>query len=286
MSDCPQASPLFADERGLQSGGLTARVLFESLIHAPILIDDLPESKVFDRSSLTLPDPFPGLNFHQKLGHLCEESLALLLAHHPEYDLLETRLPVRRDRHHTIGELDFLLQKKDDDTLVHLELAAKFYLAVETETGLTLPGPDTRDDYFKKLARLRDHQLVLTSKYRDALPDTYRNRTIVPRHLVLGALFDHIDGTDLAQPEAVHPQARRGRWLTIGELPSHFEATTLRLIPKPLWPVPPDLLEGLDLPAFSPPDFVDRCLMVLAPCGTSLFVTPSGYPNHQGVGMR
>lgn len=265
---------------------LFAQAIFESLIHAPTLIGELPESQVFDRSHLTLPDPLPPLNLSQKLGHLYEQALALLFTHHSNYDLLETNLPLRHDRHHTIGELDFLLRKKKHDTLIHLELATKFYLAVETDVGLVLPGPDARDHYFKKLARLREHQLTLTSRHRKHLPEAYHQTDILPSHLVLGALFDHIDSEHLAQPEAIHPQARRGRWLTLEELPTHFEATTLRLIPKLLWPVPPDLLLGIKLEPFSPPSLADRCLMALTTCGTSLFVTPPGYPHHQGTGIR
>ena len=275
-----------AGKQGPNSSELLGKAIFESLIRSPLLLGDLPESRVFDRHSLTLPDPLPPLNLHQKLGHLCEQALAHLLERSSDFDLLETSLPVRKDRHHTLGELDFLLREKKNGSLIHLELATKFYLAVPTKAGLTLPGPDARDDYFKKLSRLRNHQLTLATRHRESLPEAYREHEILPRHLVLGALFDHINAREPSLPEAIHPQARRGRWLTIMELPSHFDTTTLLLIPKPLWPVPPDLLGDLDLPAFSPNNLVDRCQMILAPCGTTLFVTPPGYPNHQGAGMR
>lgn len=264
-----------------------AEAIFKSLLQAPILIGTLPESSVFDRSPLVFPDPVPELNFHQKLGHLCEEALAGLLHSSPGYQVLETNLPVRRNQHDTLGELDFLLLETNRKEIIHLELATKYYLAVQTDQGMIFPGPDARDHYHKKLNRLRQHQLTLAQRHREHLPEIYRHRKIVSQHLVLGILFDHASTTSLSEPEYLDHGARRGRWIEISNLRDHFDGDTpLLTIPKPLWLATPALLQEIDLETFSPIDPFHRCQMVLAPSGIPYFVTPDGYPNHQGAGIR
>lgn len=126
---------------------------------SPLLVGDLPEAKCFCRSILRRPEVLPDLNLRQKLGHLFEDALASLLVASHKVDLLHQNLQLRDENRTTVGEMDFLIRHRSNSALVHLELATKFYLAVETPSGITLPGPDARDNYFRKLARLRDHQL-------------------------------------------------------------------------------------------------------------------------------
>lgn len=284
-STCTFWGPL--DEPESEISLLVRNAIFEGLIHAPILVGNLPESAVFDREPLHLPHPVPPLNFQQKLGHLYEEAFATLLRFCPNYNLLEANLPVRRDQHNTVGELDFLLRERGREKMVHLELAIKFYLAVDTDQGPVFPGPDARDHYMKKIARLREHQLTLTQRHREHLPTHYQDTEIVTRHLVLGTLFDHICAPTPSKPEFLSQQARRGQWLEVGDLRKHFDKRTpLRVIPKPLWGVPSDFLGDLNLEPFSPPPTLERCQMVLTPDHDALFVTPNRYPNHQGAGIR
>jgi hypothetical protein len=264
-----------------ESSLLARRAIFEALIEGPLLLDQLPESGVFDRYSLQLPDPLPDLNFRQKLGHLYEEALACLLENSDRFDLLGRNLQLQIDRHQTVGELDFLLRDLKTGQLIHLELATKFYLAVETEGGLALPGPDARDNYFKKLDRLRFHQLTLASRYRHLIPAPGKEEPIVSKHLVLGLLFDHVDSTSPVQPEFVSAEARHGRWLTIDELPMVYSPETeLRIIPKPLWPASVESLTHLPLETFDRTKPLDRCVMVATPDHLPLFITPSNYPDH------
>jgi len=97
-----------------------------SLLEGPLLVGDLPEARVFSRKNWLPRVPKTALNLEQKLGHLYEDALALVLGE----DLLEQNLQLRKDIHTTVGELDFLLCSKNDGPLIHLELATKFYLAV------------------------------------------------------------------------------------------------------------------------------------------------------------
>lgn len=258
----------------------TSHGILQSLVHGPLLVGDLPEAPVFPRTGLTLPGKIPFLKLEQKLGHLYEDALGVVLEASAQFELLAQNLPLRTDVHTTVGELDFLVRDLECDQLIHLELATKFYLAVETEDGLELPGPDARDNYFRKLHRLRSHQLRLTSNYRACLPEAFRDESIVTRQLVYGCLFDHIHPTTPAVPEFSDPGCRRGRWLSVDECADHFPSkTVLHVIPKALWPVPLEFLNEAALERWVPSVTMDRCVMVrvdgdLVPH----FVAPSGYP--------
>ncbi len=255
-------------------------LLLQSLITGPLLVGDLPEAPTFPHQNLTLPASFPDLNLQQKLGHLYEDALALLLKSSPSYALLAQNLQIQTDIHTTVGELDFLLRDLITGQLIHLELATKFYLAVDTESGLALPGPDARDNYFRKLARLRSHQLQLTRLFKDHFPEEFRHEPIVTQQLIYGCLFDHLHATTPASPDFLNPRCRRGKWLTIDQLPHHFPShTTFQHIPKNLWPVPFELLESTLLESWSPPPTLDRCLMIKATGHPSpYFITPPNYP--------
>ncbi len=263
----------------------TTHAILESLVNAPLLVGDLPEATTFPHHELSVPTKFPQLNFEQKLGHLYEDALAILLEASADYQLLARNLQIRTDVNTTVGELDFLLRDLGNGELVHLELATKFYLAVETAAGLTLPGPDPRDNYFKKLNHLRDHQLTLTKKYRSSLPEDFRHEPITCQQLIYGCLFDPIRAPALAAPNFVSPDCRRGRWLTIDDCGEHFPPDTqFQIIPKPLWPVPLEFITDIPLASWNPQTVVDRCLMLRVDDEPSpYFISPLGYPNQINI---
>lgn len=254
--------------------------LIQSLLQGPLLLQDLPEAKTLELSSLQLPARLPKLNAAQKLGHLYEDALAVLLETSPRYDLLEESLQIQKDVHTTVGELDFLIRDRMNDELIHLELATKFYLAVGSPEGITLPGPDARDNYHKKLKRLREHQLTLTQAYRHCLPECYRHEPVATRQLVYGCLFDHIQANEQATPELANPHCRRGLWLHDSECLDYFpQHSQFQIIPKPLWPVPLEFLTGIELERWAPAQSISRCIMVRYNDEPSpYFIAPAGYP--------
>ncbi|MDA7881343.1 DUF1853 family protein [Akkermansiaceae bacterium] len=253
--------------------------LLRSLLEGPLLINDLPEASSLPRSHLALPKTTLPLNLQQKLGHLYEDALSILLQGSPSLELLDKNLQIRKDIHTTVGELDFLLREKATETLIHLELATKFYLAVDTPTGLALPGPDARDNYFRKLSRLREHQLTLPSRFRDYLPEAYRNEPIQTQQLIYGCLFDHINADQPARPEFINPNCRRGSWLHEHEVSNYFpRSTTFHLIPKFLWPVPFEFLDKIPLNPWLPGESLDYCVMIRATDDPiPYFIAPDSY---------
>ncbi len=260
-----------------------SQVLLQSFLEGPLLATDLPEAATFPFRKLSLPDPATELNPNQKLGHLCEDAFAALLDSSTDYELLAKNLQIQTDIHTTVGELDFLIRDLETGHLIHLELATKFYLAVEAKDGLTLPGPDARDNFFKKLKHLCNHQLKLTQQHPTALPEEYQNLSIVPKQLIYGCLFDHFLATRQTETEFINPDCRRGYWLNVEECADHFPRDThFQIIPKHLWPVPLTLLKDLSLDPWTPNTPINRCLMLrIDDQPIPYFITPSDWPTFQ-----
>jgi hypothetical protein len=265
---------------GCLSSEDVSQVLFQSLIEAPALVEDLPEGAVFASEFLGMPPREAAINLQQKLGYLYEDALAMMLEATPQYDLLERGIQLRKEAGHTLGELDFLVRDLASARLIHLELAVKFYLAVETESGFLLPGPDARDNYFRKLEKMRSHQLMLVQKYRELLPERFREQEIVVKQLVHGCIFDHVNASRPVEAEFLNPNGRRGKWLHAYECAGHFgKDSLLEVIPKSLWPVPLDILAGLELEKWELDENMNRCEMIRAHgCDFPYFIAPNGYP--------
>ena len=257
-----------------------SKALLRSLAEGPLLLDDLPEGSAFPCHSLKTPEGVVTLNVQQKLGHLYEDALDILLGSTPRYDPLARGVQIRKEAGHTLGELDFLVRDLAAGQLIHLELAVKFYLAVETDNGFLLPGPDARDNFFRKLEKMRAHHLVLVEKYRDLLPEEFRGEDIVVQQLVQGCIFDRVNAGRLVEAEFLNPHGRRGKWLHAQECAGYFgKAARLEIIPKPLWPVPLEILVGMELETWKPQEDVDRCVMVRADAANHpYFIAPNRYP--------
>ena len=257
-----------------------ADALVQSLLISPLLVGDLPNAARFDRALLDAPGLVVGeLNFDQKLGHLYEDAMASLLVSSPRVELVEKNLQLQRGKHSTVGELDFLIRAADG-LLIHLELATKFYLAVKLGDEVSYPGPDSRDNYDRKIDRLLSHQLTLVKRYKDCLPLEYRDSDIVVRQLIYGCLFDHVSEADLSRPRFCNRDCRRGKWLHRSELAEWFSGETVfEFVPKSLWPVPFNLLEGLALERWDPAAPVERCQMIrVAGQDGAFFVAPDEFP--------
>ena len=257
----------------------TSDAIFQSLLASPLLVGDLPNVARLSRNGLVAPAVSARLNFDQKLGHLYEDALAAVFESSPDIELVEQNLQIQKNIHSTVGELDFLIRDADG-TLTHLELATKFYLAVKTEHGITFPGPDSSDNYDRKIERLLSHQLTLTERHKANLPPAYCNENIMVKQLIYGCLFDHINEAKLSVPEFINPECRRGKWLHYAELADHFSNDSqFDLIPKHLWPVPIEFLNKIPLSKWQPNMFVDRCVMLrINGHDCPYFVAPDEYP--------
>ncbi|MEN8862214.1 MAG: DUF1853 family protein [Lentimonas sp.] len=216
------------------------KALLESLRSAPLLIGDLPEAPCFDRSLVAGPPLNAELNFNQKLGHLYEDALEALLDASDQVELLASSLQVFDPDGRTLGELDFLLHETAGGQRIHLELAVKFYLAVERDGEWQFPGPDPRDNWQRKLERMRSHQFVLsqTPAAKMLLRERFGIESFAVRQLIYGCLFYPMSSEARPLPEAVAADCRIGRWLYVSEWENYFpDVEFVLIVPKPMWPV-------------------------------------------------
>ncbi|MGJ8637897.1 MAG: DUF1853 family protein [Opitutaceae bacterium] len=216
------------------------KFLLNSLCNAPLLVDDLPLVGVFERSLFGCPDATVELNFDQKLGHLYEDALALLLDSSGSINLLARNLQVVNQDGRTLGELDYLLEDRLLQRTIHLELAVKFYLAIEVDGEWRFPGPDPRDNWARKLERMCTHQFRLceSPEARSLLKKSFGVDAVVVQQLIYGRLFYPINSESRPLPNAIASTCRRGLWLYQHEWDRYFsDVEFVYLIPKPLWAV-------------------------------------------------
>ncbi|ANI21702.1 hypothetical protein AB870_21390 [Pandoraea faecigallinarum] len=165
-----------------------------------------------------------------RLGRYAEQLLHFALLHSPRFDLIAAGLQVRdvRRGNMTLGECDFLLERRADRRLLHWELAVKLYLFVPPEVPSSPSsvlderaiqfhwlGPNLADSLADKVARLLGHQLRLTSldAARSALPAP---GPWLPQVYLKGWLF-HPLGQRGTLPQVASEAHGRGWWATLDE---------------------------------------------------------------------
>ena len=217
--------------------------LLNSLSISPLLIGNLPNADSFDRSLFQKASTAKELNLHQKLGHLYEQALGLMLDLSANTQIIGQNIQIYDAHKKTLGELDFIVHDLLLDRYIHLELGVKFYLAYKAENEWFFPGPNDRDNWPKKLARLQDHQLTLTKipEAHQLLRNSFNIKDITTQQLIYGCLFVPINHQG-PEPklEFMAKEARIAKWLYAEQWQDYLSDHELvYVIPKMLWPVIP-----------------------------------------------
>lgn len=178
-------------------------------------------------SDMALPAPF-------RLGRYAEQLMTIALRQLPGHQLLASQLPLRTGGI-SQGEFDYLLQPPAPAPLLHIELAVKVYLAVETAHGMRYVGPGLRDAFDLKLQHLCHHQLRLADSPagRKALADF---GPVQPMAWVRGWVF-YYQPTDVARARPTLAAGHlHGWWRRWGEaLPSCRPDSRWAALPKARW---------------------------------------------------
>lgn len=173
-----------------------------------------------------------------RLGRYAEQLLHFALLNSPSLELLAAGLQVRdvRRGNMTLGECDFLLERRADRQLLHWELAVKLYLFVppagpiaqvppldERSLQFHWLGPNLADSLADKVARLLGHQLRLTTfeAVRSALPAA---GPWLPQVYLKGWLF-HPLTQPATLPQVAAETHGRGWWATLDEWWVQAQAT-------------------------------------------------------------
>jgi len=175
-----------------------------------------------DRDPDTLQQHLAALG-DKRLGARFEAAWSYFFTHHPRYELLAQNWPVHQ-RGRTLGALDFLFRDTHLGTVIHAEMAIKFYLYKAGHTGPELArwiGPNPDDSLHLKLQHLASHQLALSDRSETRQQLTQAALPVPDRKAVLvkGWLF-HPLGQLIDTPAPVNADHPRGEWLTQCELPA------------------------------------------------------------------
>lgn len=263
-----------------------SRALLASLRDAPLLVGNLPEATSLDRALLGEPNARDCLNENQKLGHLYEDALRLLLNASDRLELLADHVQVFDSDQITLGEMDYILRDVRTQQLIQLELSVKFYLGVPTVEGWEFPGPDPHDNWQRKLQRMRTHQLSLSRRpeAQALLRERWGSDTVDVRQLIYGCLFYPMGAADCPLPESVRADCRKGRWLYEKDWERFFGSIDeVCIISKPLWPVTMTAALREALPLQSVAELraasTERCVMFVLPDSEEpYFMVPNHWP--------
>lgn len=156
-----------------------------------------------------------------RLGLVFECLWHFFLDQDPQTELIANNLPIR-DGDRSVGELDILYHCHQRDTVVHLELAVKFYLdagrpLIAARDQSRWLGPDRRDRLDKKIDRLQQHQLTLPhTQWGQAALAELGIREWSTELVFAGRLFQSINPQESINPrDGIKPQAN------LAELPSN-----------------------------------------------------------------
>lgn len=202
-------------------------------IFSPSIINDWPAGQLkrvlddsFDKnlqsiwSWLRQLDQHPELlhqwiqaRFSRRLGLYFENLLSFWFNANPNVTVIEEHLQIYKDKQ-TIGELDIVFEQ--DNTIIHWELAVKFYLKQLNQHDMTdYIGPGGRDRLDIKLNHFAKDQLPLVTSHeaQAVLPQ----QNIQSYAFMKGYLFHHIYEQDapLASPISAHHC--RGYWARFDE---------------------------------------------------------------------
>ncbi|MEC6795851.1 DUF1853 family protein [Photobacterium sp. S4TG1] len=208
------------------------------------------------------------VNYHgnTRLGFYYQWLWQQLIIHHPDYSLIGEEIQLQW-QHQTAGAIDFLVHNHSNDELEHWEVAIKFYLSFQHQW----PGPNANDNLDKKINRMRNHQLQLTThpafNHLDYSLPTRR------RLIMQGRLFDAWPETQSGSAIVINPTSKKGHWCYC----SQASTLNLRALEKRQWIAPPpfsQLTTTLDITKIAvPTQAVDNNDSVW-------FIVPNHWPRH------
>lgn len=231
-------------------------------------------------------------NVVHRVGGYFEQLIHYWLRHVRNVDVVATGLTLKDDKI-TVGEIDFLY-RDESDTLVHTEVAVKYYLCAPGTEPSEFPGPNARDNFEAKSTKLFDKQLAASVGRVDG---------VGARHGVLkGMIFYHQDEPDVARPARLSDGHLRGAWLRATDINTFAESDHgYAIAGKPYWLAPcadAKLLSGAELIEHLNEHFAGQAHPVMvskrskngaddAHCEVGrLFVVNDSWPNTQTEGSR
>jgi hypothetical protein len=223
-------------------------------------------------------DPLPLRNFLQQenavlIGKKFELLLAYWFLHSPKFRMVARNIVLSEHRN-TKAEIDFIVEDIEAGTLMHLEVACKYYLQMNgSRHWKDWPGPNGNDSLLNKMQKLSKQ----TAVFDTTAGRRYLAENGLPRPhsyaFMKGIFFHHFADIQRAVPPVgAHRHYNSGWYCFIHEL-THFAGNVPQwiILPSWLWMCPyafgeveETLLTGSELP--------DYCLQMINKRGKSLMI--------------
>jgi hypothetical protein len=152
-----------------------------------------------------------------RVGHYFEALVTAWIQHLPQWEVLGKDVQVTQEKR-TLGAFDFIVRNPEGG-IEHWEVAVKYYLLLgQPDDWACWIGPNQRDRLDKKVNRMRDHQLALSTRpeAHAALQRLGVDRIHQRVALLKGILFSPW-GTTVTQPTYAQ-STPQGRWVEVSNL--------------------------------------------------------------------
>ncbi len=218
----------------------------------------------------------------RRLGLQYEAFWHFFLQQDPQTDLIAHNIPVRDSKGRSLGEFDVVYKDRLSGTFYHLELAVKFFLALDTPVNkhpLSLwLGPNSADRLDKKLLRLLNHQLPLAASPEGEQSLRTLGVTQTTPQLRIGGMLFHQPNTDISHSDpSLHARHLKGQWLHLEAFQNlHGE---WRKLGKPDW-LSADFSQGEPLDENLASEVKQRPLMLINAAGERIFLVSQDWPSH------
>ncbi|GJQ62647.1 MAG: hypothetical protein SCALA702_17000 [Melioribacteraceae bacterium] len=142
----------------------------------------------------------------------------------PDIDLLFSNQQITDHKNNTIGEIDFLYRDMKSGNLHHLELAGKFYLALNNIPDWNnFIGPNPADNLAKKMEHLVVKQVPLlkTDAGREFLKKHNLDYPVNSKYLLKGYIFYHyplFQTHNFVSPTKAKKDHLKGWWIRSDEI--------------------------------------------------------------------
>ena len=143
----------------------------------------------------------------RRLGLRFEALIAFWLTISPNFEvLLQNKQLI--DKGYTLGEVDFIIRDLRSESVIHLEVAVKFYLGTAPfNDPYRWFGTTVRDQLGKKVDHFKQHQTQLSEKYPEQFPLAVDQRQCFMK----GRLFYPSD--QITPPDNVNDDHLKGSWV-------------------------------------------------------------------------
>lgn len=211
------------------------------VINSPSLITLLDDSELsgtasdLQKASLVaaLEGHLPDQPVH-RVGRYFEQLVHFYLEAIWRFEIVAQGKQIQKDGQ-TLGEIDFLFRNASGE-FCHLEAAVKFYLYLPdvSDCGSQFIGPNSADNFEKKMRRLFEHQLPLSKKW---FPEVTQRLAFVK-----GRIFYHpLRDRPQCLPDPLSPAHLCGTWIRESELDlleTDGRCSLFKLVRKPHWLAP------------------------------------------------